>query len=681
MIDPLWLRKEIIQMLHAIIAGYLDEVTPSDIDQLLTDQRIALAMDKSKASLLEQRGDFSLPVFKFAKMLKKNPLDLAKEIAEELLVRNYELSVPLISKAWAVQGYVNIRVDDEAEDTLLSKMISYFLFEEPFRINEEKKRILIEHTSTNPMKPLHIGHTRNAILGDTLARIYRYAGWDVEVQNYIDDLGRQVAITLWGMEQIEHKLRNGEIKLNSFLADDVDPEYLEELQEQLEKGDMKEDLFQGIVYVWATQQLESGNPKVAEEIEKIMKALEHREEPYISRGRQLTLECIREQLRTAWELGIFYDYLVWESDLIESGVYDEALKVMLQTPHVYKVEEGEDKGCIVINFKGFKGISAKKPYKILVRSNGVATYVAKDIAYTFWKFGLTTTDLKFKLLLRQPNGQDLFTSDPTGATINRERKIDYLINVIGKEQTYAQKVVFYALKVLGHEQQYNNSYHLAYNHVKLIGSKISGRKGNWIGSHADNVIKMTKERALQELRLRNQDKNPEELEEQAEKLTISQIRYFMLRPQVLTEITYNPDDVVNFQGDNGAFILYCLVRSRSIFKKMNINLEELAENRNPNDVQKLLGLLKRSEERILIKDIINVPYVLLQVLNNKDPSILVQHLYVLARDFNAFYENCPIKNESDKDVQLARLELLWIFTKLMENICTHLMGMPIPDFM
>lgn len=664
------MREAVVRLLKQALETHV-EISTDEMEQLLVDQRIMLALDKNKAELLTQRGDFSLPIFKFAKQLKKNPFEFAKQVVNSLQELNENLEPRIISKCWADGGYVNLQVSSHLEN---AELHDYLDLESLLKPKDSiGKRVLIEHTSVNPGKPWHIGHARNAILGDALARIYRYLGWDVEVQNYIDDLGRQVAVTLWGMKRIADDLRTGNVLLREFLTD-VDSNYINELQDELKNRSMKEDLFQGIVYVWATQQAERDQSRVQPEIEEIMKAMEHRHEPIASEARNLALESILAQLKTAWRLGIYYDYLVWESDLIEAGVYDEALKAMLETPNVYEVEEGEDKGCIVINFEGFKGISAKKPYKILVRSNGVATYVAKDIAYTFWKFGLTNSDLKFKPLVRQPSDKELFTSDPDGRVINRNRTIDQLINVVGQEQTYAQKIVFYALKVMGHEREYAASHHLAYNLVELAHSKISGRKGNWIGSHADRVLDLTYQRALEELRNRNPDQSMDVLKDQAERLTISQLRYFMIRPQLNTKIVYDPDEVANFQGDNGAFVLYSLIRAKSIVKKLSLPEEFLL----PSDVD--FTPLERIEERILIKDILITPHVLEKVIQLKDPSHLAQHAFILAKDFNTFYNSCPIKNEPDPRIKKARTALLFCFINTM-TLIVNLLGMPIPEFM
>ncbi len=674
------IRAELLQLLFTVINDHVKDLNMNELDDLLINQIITVSIDKKKAEVLEKRGDFSLPLFKFAKRMGMNPRDLAREVAEKLTQASQSSSPPLLSRAWDDQGYVNMKINPLIENQVLVQMLPYLLLEKkPWTTESQQKKILIEHTSINPMKPLHIGHIRNAVLGDTLARVYHHLGWNVEVQNYIDDLGRQVAVTLWGMEQVGKQLKQGKLRLHDFLSGEVDESYLDELQHSLNAGDMKEDLFQGIVYVWASRQLETNDPQMTTTVEKIMQALEHRQDPYFSMGRELTLDCIKDQLKTVWRLGIFYDFLVWESDLIVSGIYDEVLRNMLETTRVYKIEEGKDKGCIVIDFKGFKGISAKKPYKILVRSNGVATYVAKDIAYTLWKFGLTTADLKFKKFVQQPNGQQLLTSDPDGEIIERTRTCDYLINVIGKEQEYAQKIVFFALKALGYEQQYQNSYHLAYDHVKLVDSKISGRKGSWLGSHADRVIDLTRQKALEELKRRNPDTDVKKLEKQAEKLAISQIRYFMLRQTTQTKITYNPDEVTNFQGDNGAFILYGLVRARSIFEKAKISPDEL-EN-EPDSMIKQLNALKMIEERMIIKDLISLPIVLKEVTRIKDPSMLVQHVFVLGKDFNVFYEKCPIMKEPDETIKMARLQLLRIFMESVKNICSQLLGMPIPEFM
>ncbi|MCK4247497.1 MAG: arginine--tRNA ligase, partial [Methanomicrobia archaeon] len=323
-------------------------------------------------------GDFSSTVaFAMAKKMKKNP----KEVAEEIISNLKTKKMKYIKEIRNVGPYINFFIN---YDTLGHDLLKNILNEE-WKIEEKKEKVIVEHTSTNPNKPLHMGHLRNAILGDTLARIFKFLKYNTEIQNYIDDLGIQVAETLWGYKNLKFD------------------------------ENKKFDHLLGEIYVEAEK---IKDYKIEKEIRALNKEME---ESGISR--EFVERCLKAQLETLSELNISYDVLVFESDLIRSKIFDEAYEKIKQSKDIVLEEGGENIGCLVMKL-GNIFPDMENPDKILIRSDGTATYTGKDVAYHLWKFGLVERNMRYL------KWNSIYKSFSEGETKDFGNG-DIVINVIG----------------------------------------------------------------------------------------------------------------------------------------------------------------------------------------------------------------------------------------------------------
>lgn len=380
-------------------------------------------------------GDFSSTVaFVIAKKMKKNP----KEVAEDIISSLKTKKMKYIKEIRNVGPYINFFIDYDIFGYDLLKNI----LNEKWEIEEKKEKVIVEHTSTNPNKPLHMGHLRNAILGDTLARIFKFLKYNTEIQNYIDDLGIQVAETLWGYKNL-----------------------------RFDEG-KKFDHLLGEIYVEVEK---IKDYRIEKEIRALNKEME---ESGISR--EFVERCLKAQLKTLSDLNINYDVLIFESDLIRSKIFDEAYEKIRKSKDIVLEEEGENKGCLVMKL-GNIFPEMENPDKILIRSDGTATYTGKDVAYHLWKFGLVEKNMRYL------KWNSLYKSSTEGEAKNFGNG-DIVINVIGVEQIYPQEVVKLSLELLGYKEKAENFYHLAYEHVSLPEEKFSGRKGTWIGYTGDELL-------------------------------------------------------------------------------------------------------------------------------------------------------------------------------------------------
>ncbi|MHA1251875.1 MAG: arginine--tRNA ligase domain-containing protein, partial [Candidatus Helarchaeota archaeon] len=409
-----------------------------------------------------QYGDYNTSIcFRLAKLLKENPAGIAKRLADSVKLDQYSL----IKEIKVEGGYVNFFIDyTNFNYTVLNTIFKMGMDYGRLENIDSSKKILIEHTSVNPNKPWHVGHARNAILGDTIARLFRKAGYNIEVQNYIDDTGKQVADTLFAMDYFGIKELPNDKRIDHWMG-----KIYVDIYKEMDK--LKSEIEKKKVENLNTGELEKKLNEINKGIEEKLKEVE------TGKYRNIVEKCVKDQLKTAFRLKIYYDLLSWESDIVRSGLFEESLELIKKSKYIDLVSEGKLKGCLTILIdrymeehpndketkKLFQGMA--EPNKVLLRSDGTSTYVAKDIAYQMWKFGLLNRDMKYKLFLKQPNGKELWTTAPDGEKINRFGKGFKVINVIGIEQTYEQACVSIALKILDYIDQYKNSYHLGYAHV------------------------------------------------------------------------------------------------------------------------------------------------------------------------------------------------------------------------
>ena len=594
-------------------------------------------------------GDFTSTIaLKLAGQLKMKPIDAAKKIWQNIetpksggVFERIEVKSP---------GYINFFI----KYPNLARVTIERVIEQGIRYGRNNtgngRKVLVEHTSINPTKPLHIGHLRNAVIGDIISRIYTACMWKVEVENLIDDMGRQVAILIWALKNNVHV--------------DVPRD-----------NDMKLDLWYGLVYSKADSKL-SAEPGLEKEIEEIMREM-HDEASETSRfARTISEKCVESNLETTSRMGIFYDLLVWESDIGQARVWDEAFQKLKGTPQHFGIEtDGEYKGCFVAklsHLEEFKDL--KSSDKVIVRSSGVPTYIASDIAYQMWKFGLLHADMKYRVHHVQPAGRTLWTSSPIFASEQNKKfaNAHRVVNVIGYEQTYLQQIIKSCLKLLGYEKESENSIHLAYKHVEVAGGRFSGRSGNWFGFHADAVVNRTTLQAYEQASKNSPELSELKKREIAEIIGVGAVRYWLAKSKLDQTIIFDYDKVTDFNGETGPYIQYAAVRANSIMQKAGG-----VESIDPTKVN--FDLVSDDADIDLVKEIITFPEVVDECVKSHSPSLLANYAFSLATEFNKFYEKRAVLTAPNEEKK-ARLALVAASRQTLLNVL-DLLGIQVPEQM
>ncbi|HUY60629.1 MAG TPA: arginine--tRNA ligase, partial [Candidatus Dormibacteraeota bacterium] len=479
-----------------------------------------------------EAGDLSSPVaLRLARELRRPPRAIAEDLAAALRAEG----LPHVAAVTVTgPGYVNLRLDDATYGPAvvteaLAREGQTVLAAEP----AGRGKVVVEHTATNPNKAAHVGHLRNACIGDTVARLLRARGATVEVQNYIDDTGVQVADVLVGLRH-----------LNLPPPGDGDPF----------------DQYCSRVYVEICRRYEL-EPDLLEERRTTLRAIEAREEPLAGEARRVTGRIVEAHLRTMARLGIRYDLLTWESDILELGFWRHAFDLLQESGLLQHPDTGPLSGCWTLPLSDDEALAdpgddaapAEVAAKVLVKSDGVATYTAKDIAYHLWKFGLLGLDFHYRLL--QPGGPVTSASTPhedgpAAASFGRAARV---VNVIDQRQAAPQRMVREALRRLGHVGQARALHHLAYEVVALSPAAartlwidtsdgramyaLSGRRGIDIG--ADALIDEAEHQVAAKARDR----------ETAHLLAAAAVRYYLLRFGLNAIITFDFEEALRTTGD------------------------------------------------------------------------------------------------------------------------------------
>jgi len=402
--------------------------------------------------------------------------------------------------------------------------------------------------------------------------------------------------------------------------------------------------------------------RLRKEVDRVLAGLERGDRKLSALARRVAERCVRENLKTASKLGIYYDILVWESDLVREGIVDEALEML--RPHLY-TGTGEKEGATLLRLSPL-GLEDK----ILVRSDGTTVYTARDIAYQLWKFGKTKRDLRFKLHSARPDGKKTYTSSPDGKIRISRRNVEKVINVVGAEQRYPQQVVSSALKLLGYEREYRNSYHLAYEHVRLPEARFSGRKGTWVGFSVDEVLEEAYERAYRVVKEHAPSEDERFWRRTAKLVAIGAVRYTLLATSSEKGIVFKWEEALNLRKNSGPAIQYSHARACSILRKA----------RGVRKSVRRADLLNSKEEERLIKLLAKFPTVTKTVGETLQVHLLASYASELAQAFNVFYEACPVLGAKPNELREARLALVDCARIVLRN-SLNLMGIPAPERM
>ena len=592
-------------------------------------------------------GEFATPVaFELARKLRKAPKMIAAELAEALTANAVKEESPFAVFEAAGAGYMNVRLNR-------STGTSQVAFENEEPLSGAGLHVLVEHTSINPNKAAHVGHLRNAILGDTFVRILRAHGQRVDVQNYIDNTGVQVADVVVGFVHLEGKS----------LAQ------IGTLIEQAQAAGEKFDYLCWEVYARVSQWYESGS----EEENKQRKALRYATLHEIEAGGNetaavaelISTAVLRRHLETMLRLDITYDFLPRESEILHLNFWELAFEQLKQTGVLYFETEGKNKGCWVMTRPDAKAVEEGKTdedAKVIVRSNGTVTYVGKDIAYHLWKFGLLGRDFGYR---------PFFTYSDHECWISTEHGVEprphfggaqAIYNVIDSRQSDPQANVIQALRGMGHTAEADRYTHFSYEMVALTPRcavelgytvaeedlarpyiEVSGRKG--FGVKADDLIDKLIAATRNEVDQRQPERPEAERQLIAEQIAIGALRYFMLKFTRGTVIAFDFKDALSFEGETGPYVQYAIVRIRNIFRKAGVDPERVLKDFVALDSASLLkdaddiwGLWLRVGKRSLTLE---------QCIATSEPAYVARHAFQLAQEFNNFYHKHHILTEED----------------------------------
>src|SRR4051812_33825220 len=613
-------------------------------------------------------GEYALPLsFELAKRLRKAP----RKIAEEIVANIGEISgFEKLEVAGA--GYINARLKrGEAATALLEAKAP--------ASDNQKSKILVEHSSINPNKAAHIGHLRNAILGDTFVRLLRAHGYPVDVQNYIDNTGVQVADVVVGFREIEKKSKADVEQLTKskrfdYLCWDVyarASQWYEDSKENLKKRGE------------TLHAIEQGGNEIAELADLIGTAVLHR------------------HLETMERLDIEYDFLPRESEILHLHFWDLAFKQMVEKGVLYKEEHGKNAGCWVMRRPSAAGKSeaelTDEDQKVIVRSNGTVGYVGKDIAYHLWKFGKLGRDFGYRKFFRYPNGKEVWISaDSSEGDHPHFGDSAAIYNVIDTRQSEAQNAVVDALTMLGYADAAQHYTHFSYEMVALTPRcaqelgyplsedemakafiEVSGRRG--FGVKADDLLDQLIARAKKEVDSRHMEISELQRIDIATKIAVGALRYFMLKFTKTSVIAFDFKEALSFEGETGPYAQYAVVRATNIFRKAGLTPVTFSQNTGADFTAHLTG--KDSHELWeLWLTAAKTSYVIDQCIATTEPAYLAKHAFQLAQLFNTFYHRYPILAEADEGRKQFLLATAAVVRRELTRVLA-VMGISVPSVM
>jgi arginyl-tRNA synthetase len=626
------------------------------------------------------QGDLASTVaFDLARTLKRPPRAIAEAIAAAFVPGR-----GIARLEAAAGGYLNATLD---RTTFLRR----WLWEEPSSDGAPgTAKAIVEHTNINPNKAAHIGHLRNAVLGDTLVRVLRRLGRRVEVQNYIDDTGVQVADLVVGFRV----LRGEEL-----------PEVLERYSDAVLAGRGERfDYVAWDLYAEVTRSYEEDPARLSHR-EETLHAMERGGNPIADLAAHVAARMVRHHLETMDRIGVRYDLLPKESDILAHRFWEDAFRRLEDRGAIHRVEEGKNAGCFVMDLPGVES-GAGEDQKVIVRSNGTVTYVGKDIAYQMWKFGLLGRDFAYAPF----DWGDRREIYPVWETVPRGGLASHpafggaqtVYNVIDARQSYLQRVVAQGLRSLGHDDHAERSIHFSYEMVALSPAAVlalfpghpltseerakpylemSGRKG--LGVRADDLLDALERRAAEEVRKRNPSFDDARVVDTSRRIAVGALRYYMLRFTKNRVVAFDLDAALAFEGETGPYLQYSVVRARNILAKVaeRFGAEEVDPLRLAATVD-LEGLDGESvpghwELPILLA---RLEAVLGSAVEALELSAVAKHAYQLAQTFNSFYHRWPVAQEENASARAVRVAVVHLYHRGMVELL-GLMGIEVPDRM
>jgi arginyl-tRNA synthetase len=627
-----------------------------------------------------EMGDLSVAAcFELAKQLHQPPRQIAQQIAARLLPLE---GLERVTVAGA--GYLNFHLDRADAAAQLFRLRA----SPPSPRPSLRGKIVVEHTSINPNKAAHIGHLRNAVLGDTFVRLLRFRGEEVEVQNYIDNTGVQVADVVVGFVHLEKK---GPQEVERLIGDPA----------------IRFDYYCWDLYARVFQWYDA-HPEALNFRAEALEAIEEGHGALAILAGLISPTIVRAHLETMWRLNVQYDLLAQENEILRLDFWKSAFELLKKNGAIHHEDSGKNAGCWVMALGEAEAEETDREaggedVKIIVRSNGTVTYVGKDIAYHLWKFALLERDFAYTLFHRYPDGHAVWRTalegQPDAPPFGRVR-VAYA--VIDSRQSYLQNLVKTAFHALGYHEQAENLHHFAYEVVGLSPRcaeemgielsdedrqrpyvEVSGRKG--LGVKADDLIDALVAKALDEVRARRMTEDPTEQETYARMIAVGALRYFLLKYSRRVTIAFDTKEALAFEGETGPYLQYSVVRARNIFRKFQearpeFQLERLEHALSAAQLKKFFsdGDGLAFWEMTLLAG--QLELVVEQAMTSAEPAVVAKYAFRLAQAFNNFYHRYHILSEPDPLRQQFLLYLVHLVNQTLSR-AIDLMGMEIPERM
>jgi arginyl-tRNA synthetase len=630
-------------------------------------------------------GDLAVPLaFALARRLRKAPRAIAQELAGALA------SVPGVARVEAApNGYLNFFLDR-------AQWLQRWSAEPAVPPQPTPgERVIVEHTAINPNKAAHIGHLRNAALGDAFGRALRFQGKRVEIQNYIDDTGVQVADVVVGFRELEHK--------------DLD-------EVRALAASTRFDYYCWDLYARVTEWYEADKERL-----KIrgatLHAIEHGGNDESAMAAFIAEHIVRCHLATMRRMNIRYDLLTWEGDILRLHFWAHAFEFLKRSGEVFLQNEGKLAGCWVMRIDEDAGENAapaddaqenaqeEQREKVIVRSDGTVTYVGKDMANQMWKFGVLGKDFFYRVFQEYEGEPPIWSTTANQAVAAADPPefghASMVCNVIDTRQSYLQKLLKQALFALGFQQQARQSIHYSYEMVALSHAtarefgygdnidtgkpfvEVSGRKG--LGVKADDLLDRLTEKAAQEVARRNTEFSADEITRTASAIATAAVRYFMVKFSRGKVIVFDVDEALSFEGESGPYLQYAAVRAANIFAKLKDR-----EGLTPESVAAALpstapdaiadGSDESNELWALVLEAARLDEIVDQAVRTLELSVLAKWAFALAQQFNGFYHRFPVLAEERKDVRLWRAAAVAYYRRQLTAALT-LMGCAVPERM
>jgi arginyl-tRNA synthetase len=633
-------------------------------------------------------GDMAFPIaFELAKKLKqstgekKNPRDIAEALKAQLETLDFVRKVEV-----AGAGYLNVFFDRArflAENAEAAPLPNVAASAAP-----GAAKVCVEHTSVNPNKAAHIGHVRNSVLGDSFARILSATGKRVEVQNYIDNTGVQVADVVVGFIYLEQ----------------MDLPAIKTLDQELDADGHSFDYYCWDLYARVGQMYQEDEELKANRAE-VLHLIEEGNNETAALADYVATRNVQCILDTMERLSIRYDLLPRESEILHLHFWNSAFDQMKKLGVIHFETEGKHAGCWVMPFESHSGTDDHEADKILVRSNGTVTYTGKDIAYQMWKLGILGMDFYYKPFHQYADGKQVWVTT-SNESENVEHPFEFghgetIYNVIDSRQSYPQEVVKKGVAAISPEKGERASIHLSYEMVALSPAaaeelgfqlsdedrqrsfiEMSGRKG--LGVKADDLIDRLENNAFAEVEARHADLTEAEKKFIAHQIAVGALRYFLLKFTRNTVIVFDFKEALSFDGETGCFCQYSAVRANSIFRKLEEKGESVGNAHSllndaakvsdvfasdaGNEIWAMAVLASRLEESVE------------QAASQNEPAILAKYAFNLAKTFNLFYHHHKIISEPD-DVKRAVLIAVADMTRRSLTAALETMGIDVPERM